>query len=90
MERICKDCVNWSGIGVAENAGWCKKKDIAVLYNDKCDDDFKQRVTKETLQELEDVLAKLGIAAKDENGNYRLGGDVLNDIKEKIRKDFGT
>ena len=48
------------------------------------------RVSEETLKELEEVLAKIGIAAKDENGDYRLGGDVLDDIKEKIRKDFGT
>ena len=48
------------------------------------------RVSKETLQELEDILTKLGIAVRDENGNDRLSGDILNDVKEKIRKDFGT
>lgn len=48
------------------------------------------QVTKETLQELEDTLAKMGIAAKDENGNYRLGGDVLNDIYEYIRNKYNT
>ena len=41
MDNMCKDCVNWSGIGFAENAGWCKKKNIPVLYDDKCDDDFE-------------------------------------------------
>ena len=41
MDNNCKDCVNWSGIGFAENAGWCEKKDIPVFYNDKCDDDFE-------------------------------------------------
>ena len=48
------------------------------------------QVTEETLKELEEVLAKIGIAAKDEDGNYRLGGDVLDDIKEKIKEKFGT
>ena len=48
------------------------------------------KVTEETLKELEEVLAKIGVTAKDENGDYRLGGDVLNDVKEKIREDFGT
>ena len=43
MEKMCKDCVNWSGIGLAENAGWCEKKDIPVLYNNKCDDDFENK-----------------------------------------------
>jgi len=43
MVNMCKDCVNWSGIGFAENAGWCEKKDIAVSYDDKCDNDFKKK-----------------------------------------------
>lgn len=41
MENMCKNCVNWNGIGFAENAGWCKKKDVPVLYDDKCDDNFE-------------------------------------------------
>lgn len=41
MKNLCKDCEYWRGIGFAENAGWCEKKDIPVLYNDKCDDDFE-------------------------------------------------
>ena len=32
----CKDCRQWNGIGFAENAGWCEKKDIGTLYNDFC------------------------------------------------------
>ena len=48
MKNMCKDCVNWSGIGFAENAGWCEKKDIPVLYNDKCDDDFEDLKKKNT------------------------------------------
>ena len=41
------------------------------------------KVTKETLQKLEETLAEIGVAAKDENGNYRLLKDVLNDVCKK-------
>lgn len=41
MDNKCENCVNWNGIGFAENAGWCEKKDVPVLYDDKCDDDFE-------------------------------------------------
>ncbi len=41
MKNMCKDCANYNGIGFAENAGWCEKKDVPVLYDDKCDDNFK-------------------------------------------------
>lgn len=32
----CKDCGHWHGIGFAENAGWCEKKECGTLYNDFC------------------------------------------------------
>lgn len=32
----CKDCEHWNGIGFAENAGWCEKKDTGTLYDDFC------------------------------------------------------
>lgn len=32
----CKDCEHWNGIGFAENAGWCEKKDIGTIYNHFC------------------------------------------------------
>lgn len=32
----CKDCKEWSSIGPAENAGWCKKNNIGTLYNYYC------------------------------------------------------
>lgn len=45
MDNKCENCVNWNGIGFAENAGWCEKKDIPVLYDDECDDDFENTNT---------------------------------------------
>lgn len=45
MGSKCKDCINWNSIGFVENAGWCEKKDIPVLYDDECDDDFENTNT---------------------------------------------
>lgn len=77
MKVLCKNCIHY---------GICEYNTVTDKEID-CKD-FKQRVTKETLQELEDILSKMGIAAKDEEGNYRLGGDVLNDIYEYIKMKF--
>lgn len=41
--RKCEDCKYYSGIGVAENAGWCEKKNAATAHCDWCSNDFKNK-----------------------------------------------
>lgn len=99
-QKCAKHAINNEGINYCEDFSFFGS---GTISGDGCTTDYwcgelgkhkmfepVNRVSKETLQELEDILSKLGIAVRDENGNDRLSGDILNDIKEKIRKDFGT